>query len=333
MNYSDINANFTRVNQETEPEKWLELRTTGIGGSDAGALMGLNKYASPLTVFMQKNNVKGFEGNAATKWGHLLEDPIRQETTKEFDVKIEAVPGMYTSITNPFMNANIDSLIYLENNQVLIVNGIELSDPIIGHEIKTSSRGEGFTNEEIPDSYYCQVQHYMAVTGLDNFILTVFKLNTKEICHYVVPRNDDFISKLIEVEKDFWENYVLVNKIPEPIGVDSENDYIKNLHFDEVVILDEESESLISLQQDINKQIKDLEKQEDIVKNKILLKLSEASKGFDSTKCVATAGKYKLSYNQQIRKSLDSTAIKNDGLYDRYVKESVSRVLRISETK
>jgi len=333
MNYTDINADFTEIIQDKEPEKWLQLRTTGIGGSDAGAILGFNKYASPLTVFMQKNKVKGFEGNAATKWGHLLEDPIRKETEKEFGVKIETVPGMFTSITNPFMNANIDSLIYLESDQVLIVNGVELSDTIIGHEIKTSSWGEGFTKEEIPDSYYCQVQHYMAVTGINNFILTVFKLNTKEICHYVVPRNEDFILKLIEAEKDFWENNVLANNIPEPIGVDAENDYIKNLHFDGVMTLDEETENLISIEQDIDKQIKDLSKQLDILKSKIILKLSEASKGLPSDKTVATAGRFKITYNQQIRKSVDSTALKNDGLYERYTKESSSRVLRITETK
>ena len=48
INYLSINAKFTPVEQDKEPEKWLELRTTGIGGSDVGAIMGMNKYASPF---------------------------------------------------------------------------------------------------------------------------------------------------------------------------------------------------------------------------------------------------------------------------------------------
>ena len=50
INYLSINAKFTPVEQDKEPEKWLEMRTTGIGGSDAGAILGMNKYASPLTI-------------------------------------------------------------------------------------------------------------------------------------------------------------------------------------------------------------------------------------------------------------------------------------------
>ena len=31
-------------------EEWLKLRKTGIGGSDAGAICGLNPYSSPMKV-------------------------------------------------------------------------------------------------------------------------------------------------------------------------------------------------------------------------------------------------------------------------------------------
>lgn len=54
-----INAKFTPVSQEENPELWKKLRTTGIGGSDAGAIMGLNQYSSPLVVYMQKKMLKG----------------------------------------------------------------------------------------------------------------------------------------------------------------------------------------------------------------------------------------------------------------------------------
>ncbi|MCX4321231.1 MAG: YqaJ viral recombinase family protein, partial [Lachnospiraceae bacterium] len=35
-------------------EKWLELRKQGIGGSDAGAVCGVNPYSSPMKVFQDK---------------------------------------------------------------------------------------------------------------------------------------------------------------------------------------------------------------------------------------------------------------------------------------
>ena len=36
-------------------EEWLTLRKQGIGGSDAGAVCGLNPYVSPMDVYMDKS--------------------------------------------------------------------------------------------------------------------------------------------------------------------------------------------------------------------------------------------------------------------------------------
>ena len=35
-------------------EDWLRLRKTGIGGSDAGAICGLNPYSSAMNVYRDK---------------------------------------------------------------------------------------------------------------------------------------------------------------------------------------------------------------------------------------------------------------------------------------
>ena len=333
IDYLSINAKFTPVEQDKEPEKWLEMRTTGIGGSDAGAIMGLNKYASPLTIYLSKKNVEGFKGNAATEWGHILEDPIRKKAAEELGIEIISVPGMYTSNDIPYMNANIDGLCHAEN-QVTI--GGETVEGLGGFEIKTSSRGEGFSEDEIPDSYYCQVQHYMAVTGLNWFILTAFFMNTKKARHYVIRRNDDFIySRLIPAERDFWENYVLTNNPPEPIGIDSESEYTANLNIADTVELDSETEDLIAQRMEVQQKIKDLEQKESALKDSILIKLSALSNSVSATaeKINGAGERFKLTYNLQKKYYADTDALKKSGLFDDYKKESISRILRISEKK
>ena len=35
-------------------EEWLEFRRKGIGGSDAGAICGLNPYRTAINVFLDK---------------------------------------------------------------------------------------------------------------------------------------------------------------------------------------------------------------------------------------------------------------------------------------
>ena len=49
------NVDFTDTSTFTR-EQWLELRRTGIGGSDAGAILGLNKYSTPLSVYLAKKD-------------------------------------------------------------------------------------------------------------------------------------------------------------------------------------------------------------------------------------------------------------------------------------
>lgn len=219
------NVDFTDTSTFTR-EQWLELRRTGIGGSDAGAILGLNKYSTPLSVYLAKKDFASFSGNAATEWGNILEDPVRKKAREELGIEIETVPGMFTSKENPFMNANFDGLVYIEGEKEIagsVVSGLG------GHEIKTSRTGEGFTSDEVPDSYYAQVQHYMAVTGISFFVLTVFIIDHYSGRHYVIPRNDDFIRNLIEVETEFWNENVLANVPPAPTGNENESDLVKSL--------------------------------------------------------------------------------------------------------
>ena len=37
-----------------EHDRWLEMRRTGFGGSDAAAALGLNRYSSPYKLFCEK---------------------------------------------------------------------------------------------------------------------------------------------------------------------------------------------------------------------------------------------------------------------------------------
>ncbi|MDR3541878.1 MAG: YqaJ viral recombinase family protein [Desulfosporosinus sp.] len=40
--------------QNMSKEEWLQWRTKGIGGSDASVACGLNRYKSPVELWMEK---------------------------------------------------------------------------------------------------------------------------------------------------------------------------------------------------------------------------------------------------------------------------------------
>lgn len=320
---------FTDTSRMRRAE-WLELRRNGIGGSDAGAIMGLNKYSTPLSVYLAKKDMSHFEGNAATEWGNILEDPIRQKAKEELGIQIETVPGMLTSREHPFMNANLDGLVFVDGEKEIagnIVSGLG------GHEIKTSRTGDGFTADEIPDSYYCQVQHYMAVTGLPFFVLTVYILDRYEGNHYVIPRNDEFIERLVKTEEDFWSNNVLTNNPPAPTGNENEADLVKLLPTAESIQLGADSESIIDELQEVKSKMKELDTKKTALEEQLKLSMNEASGNEDAEKTTAICGAYRITYNKQTRTLADSDALKKAGLFETYSKTSVSKVMRISANK
>ena len=65
-------------------EEWLTLRKTGIGGSDAGSICGVNPFGSPMKVYHDKTGSKIEElDNEAVRQGHDLEDYVAQRFMRQ----------------------------------------------------------------------------------------------------------------------------------------------------------------------------------------------------------------------------------------------------------
>jgi len=154
---------------DMDRKEWLRLRQSGIGGSDAGAVCGLNPYSSPMKVYQDKvceipeeeegtasggragNN--GEEGeNEAIRQGHDLEDYVAQRFMEATGLKVRRSNYMYRSLVCPFMIADVDRLVIGEDA------GLECKTVSAYNEDKWKDGG-------IPLHYIMQCYHYMAVTG------------------------------------------------------------------------------------------------------------------------------------------------------------------------
>ncbi|QXW65636.1 YqaJ viral recombinase family protein [Streptobacillus moniliformis] len=107
----------TLINKETEildytfEDDWLKLRQKGIGGSDIGALLGLNKYKSVVDVYLDKVEGKRVEDNSAMEWGRNLEPVIRSY----FEEKNKSLYDVYLapfSLKFGILRANLDGIIF-----------------------------------------------------------------------------------------------------------------------------------------------------------------------------------------------------------------------------
>ena len=128
--------------------EWLRLRKTGIGGSDAGSICGVNPYSSAIKVFKDKVSGEiGEENNEAIRIGHDLEDYVAKRFTEASGLKVRKSNYMYRSVEHPFMIADVDRLVVGED---------------AGLECKTASayNADKWKDGDIPLHYVMQCYHY-----------------------------------------------------------------------------------------------------------------------------------------------------------------------------
>lgn len=210
--------------KDMDRKDWLMLRKNGIGGSDAGAVCGLNPYVSPLEVYFSKTCEGVDEGapdNEAMREGRDLEDYVAKRFMEASGLKVRRANVMYASREHPFMIADVDRLVTGRENG------------ITGLECKTASpySAEKWKDGKIPAHYIMQCYHYMAVLDAQSWYIAVMVYG-KEFKYIKLERDEEIIQQLIRIEENFWNHNVMARVIPEPDGSDAAETFI-NRHFAE----------------------------------------------------------------------------------------------------
>jgi putative phage-type endonuclease len=182
-------------------EQWLKNRMTGIGGSDAAAILGASRFKSAVDVWMDKTGqAEPIEDNAPMLWGRTLEPVIRAHYCAMVG-KTVLQPAMMRHPVHNFMLANLD--------------GMVMGDRVL--EIKTARTADGWGDpgsDEIPLDYAAQVHHYMIVTGLPRADVAVL-IGGSDFRIYTVYGDAELHDAMIEKEREFWR-LVETNTMPEP---------------------------------------------------------------------------------------------------------------------
>jgi len=297
-------------------EQWLELRRQGIGGSDAAAIVGLDRYRSAFDVYAEKIGLKPEQpDNEAMRQGRDLEQYVAERFMEATGKKVRRRNAMLQHPEHPFMLANIDRWVIGEN---------------AGLECKTTSvlNRTKFSQGEFPPNYYVQCMHYMAVTGAERWYLAVLVLN-KAFHVFTIERDEAEVQALIEAEKDFWENHVLKQIPPAPDGSESTSEIIKQL-FPEAKEGFTASlygyEDKIQAYLDLDAQIKELEKKKEAIKQELQMAIDEAE--------IGRAQGYVVEWKNQVRQTLDTARLKKEQaeIYASYLKPAQTiRVFKVKE--
>lgn len=253
----------------------LEERRSGIGGSDAATVLGINPFTTAYELYLDKLGEAPPEDEDFLKesryWGSVLEAPVADRYAKETGYKIQKANQMIRSKEHPFMLANIDRKVVGEDRR-------------IGFEAKTAARADGWGesgSDEIPPYIMCQVQHYLAVTGYDCWDLAVL-IGNRDFRMYRINPIPSIIEQLIEAETEFWDR--VTHKVaPEPDWQSaSTTRFLKNFYpgtNGQVVQLPEVAQKYQDVKIDAEKQAKFYQGIIDGCKNRIAMLMGEAAVG------------------------------------------------------
>ncbi|MDF2652995.1 MAG: endonuclease, partial [Paenibacillus sp.] len=188
-------------------DEWLEYRKQGIGGSDVAAIVGLSRFKSAYSVYLDKiGELPPLEDNPKMKAGRVLEPVIADWFTAETGIRTQEQKFIFQHPEHKFMLANIDRWIPGEN---------------AGLEIKNTSeycRHDWFdgNTEIIPTEYQLQANHYMAVLNAERWYVAVL-IGGWDFQWRIIERDEELIKNLIMIEQDFWESHVQM-QVPPAVG-------------------------------------------------------------------------------------------------------------------
>lgn len=303
-------------------EEWLAWRRRGIGGSDAPVIMGLNPYRGQLSLYVDKLDraLDPTDPMEAAGWGIKLEPLVAAEFQLRTGLSVqEPVPKTWVHPSFPFMIGTPDRFVHRD-----------LGGPPIGIlEIKTCSlRKEWDWDPDPPKTAWCQLQHYLAVTGLDLGWLAVL-IGGQRYLHHEVKRDEAYIRDLIEKEQAFWW-YVQNDIPPDPDGRDSTTAIINQRYTEsrplEVVELDGQPELVASVNQLLQLTVDNQARKAEVdrLKNILKLALGHAEVG-------TIEGKPVVSWKGSNRDSIDTRALRRDapGIAEQFTRQSTVRTFRV----
>ena len=306
-----------RVTEITH-EQWLAFRRSGIGGSDASTVVGLNPYSSLFYLYNDKLNLlPEREDSEAMRQGRDLEQYVAERWMERTGKRCRRNNTMWRSAEHPCMLADIDREIVGEN---------------AGLECKTTSvyNRADFAAGNIPPTYYVQCMHYMAVMGYDRMYLAVLVLNSG-FYDFVIERDEAEIAALTTQEASFWQR-VIEHDPPPPDGSEATQDALQKLYPREcpqeyTLQLFGQADSTLAELDSLQKTIRDLKTLAEEKKALVMAEMGDAP--------LAETNRYSISWRIQNRTGIDTQALKRDHpeIYKEYTKTTQTRIFRTKKKK
>lgn len=294
-------------------EKQRQARRSGIGGSDIGAILGVNPYKTPVQLWLEKTDQvepEDISDKQPVRWGNILEGPVADEYARVTGRKLRKINKTLIHKTHKWWLAHIDRDIVGEPG------GLEIKTT--GAFANLEAWGEPGT-DQVPMSYLLQCAWYMAVVDAAWWDLAVLR-GGQEFAIYTIHRDHELEAMLEAKAAEFW-NRVKTGVPPKP----RDSDDILALHRTAKptsVVADDDTYHAAMQLQDVVAEIKIQEER----KKTLEFKLKSAME--DNEELLAPDGKMLATWKEQTRRTLDKRRVqdKYPEVAEECTKESTIRV-------
>lgn len=201
-------------------EEWLQRRSATIGGSDAGAILGLNPHMSNIDLYELKTGIRQAEDisdKPAVKYGQQAERYLRGLFRLDYpEYRVEYIDNnLWLNDRYPWAHYSADGWLYDEKGRLGILE-------IKTTEIKHPSQWAQWI-DRVPDHYFVQVLHGMMVMEAE---FAVLKAQIKrwiddelviQVKHYFFERASYGIDISVLEKEEFDFAMRLRNHTPPPL--------------------------------------------------------------------------------------------------------------------
>lgn len=201
-------------------EAWLELRKGGIGSSDVGTILGLNKWQTPYQLWRQKKGIDPApQESFAMRAGHYLEDAVSRFYADESGNEIiKASAGDWIIVNNerPYLRVSPDRTYWPKGLSRRACNkGIV--------ECKTTQME--VDGDSLPQHWFCQLQYQLGVAELEQGAIAWLTAG-REFGYRDLTFDREFYEWMIEEVTRFWLDNIIAGV--EPIAINVDDVLLKN---------------------------------------------------------------------------------------------------------
>lgn len=280
-------------------------RLTGLGGSDAGVLAG-NPWKTPYQLWLEKTGLyREDRDSEAMYWGRILEEPVAKRYCEVTGRKVRRQP-MLRHKQHEWMIANVDRQIVGDPRGPGVL------------EVKTSGAfGVTVSDEDdVPDHYYGQIQHYLLVTGYA-WGAFAWLVGGQVFRTFEVQADAEYHAELFRIEQEFWQR--VLDEDPPPVEA-GDSDALKGLFRSDggtTITIEREELALTAAELvHVKAALKEIEEQKRLLEARLKVEMGDAA-----VMVLPDWGEVTWkSAKTTVRTALDEEALRSDGLYEKYAR-------------